>query len=82
VNTVGQDQWLFFLWTTSFLISVWIGLKKGEALAMGFLALVFGPLAIPVAILSRGHKLPCPYCATKIPAKAIYCKHCHHEVVR
>lgn len=82
MNTVVQDQWLFFLWTASFLISVYIGLKKGEALAMGLLALVFGPLAIPVAILSRGHKLPCPYCAEKIPAKAIYCKHCHHEVVR
>lgn len=82
VSIVSGDQTLSIVWILSFMISVWIGLKKGEALAMGLLALLFGPLAIPVAILSRGHKLPCPYCAEKIPAKAIYCKHCHHEVVR
>ena len=82
VNALWQDQLVFFVWTASFLISVAIGLRKGEALAMGLLALVIGPLAIPVAWLSRGHKLPCPFCATKIPAKAIFCKHCQHEIVR
>ena len=75
-------EWMPLIWVFSIMVSAYIGLKKSEGLAMGLLALVFGPLAIPVAILSRGHKLPCPYCATKIPAKAIYCKHCHHEVVR
>jgi len=75
------DYWPV-VWGLSVLVSLWIGLKKGEGMAMCLLAMLLGPLAIPVAILSKGHKLPCPYCATKIPAKAIYCKHCRHEVVR
>ena len=70
------------VWGLSVMICFYIGLKKSEGMAMGFLALIIGPFAIPIALLSRGHKLPCPYCAEKIPAKAIYCKHCHHEVVR
>lgn len=79
---MGGETFFYVLWFVSFCASVYIGLQKGEGMAMGFLALFFGPLAIPVALLSKGHKLPCPYCAEKIPAKAIYCKHCHHEVVR
>ena len=82
MNVIAGDSLLVLVWFFSFMASVWIGLKKGEAMAMGLLALVFGPLAIPVAFLSKGHKLPCPYCATKIPAKAIFCKHCQHEVIR
>ena len=70
------------MWGLSFLVCLLIGLKKGEGMAMGLLALVFGPLAIPVAVLSRGNKLPCPWCGTKIPARAIYCKHCQHDVTR
>lgn len=77
---LDRGQLFALVWGVSFWAAVIIGARKGEGIGMGLVALIFGPLAIPLAILSKGNKLPCPWCGEKIRAKAIVCRHCGRNV--
>ena len=71
-----------FIWLLSFIISAFIGYKKGNPLGGAFLGLVLGPIGLIIVLLSENkNRLPCPHCAEEIMKDAKICPHCHREVI-
>lgn len=67
------------IWVVSMIVSAAIGNSKGEG-GLGFLVgLIFGPLGIVFALLSRGDRMKCPSCAEWMKRRALVCPHCGRE---
>jgi hypothetical protein len=64
------------IWILCAPVAAIIGAKKGEFWSALIAGLVFGPLGILFAVLSRGNRLPCPYCKESIREDATICPHC------
>ena len=70
---------LLFIWLPSWIATIIISSKKGEGCVSVFSGLLFGPIALIVAIVSKGNKDNCQYCRELINRKAIVCPFCQKE---
>jgi len=67
-------------WVLCAIAACVIGAKKGEPI-MGFLAGAFlGPFGVLLAVLSKGDRLPCPFCREAVFPDAQVCPHCRSEL--
>ena len=57
-----------------------VGVRKGELWAAALSGLIFGPLGIVFAILSRGSRVSCPFCKESIHEEATVCPHCRQTL--
>ena len=68
-------EW-FIIWILCAPVAGIIGARKGEFWVSLIAGFIFGPLGIIFAMLSRGNRLPCPYCKESIHEDATICPHC------
>lgn len=66
----------FLIWVALGIVGWMIGSRKGMPVASLLIVLLFGPIGIVVALLSKGNRVPCPSCRELIHADATVCPHC------
>lgn len=71
---------IFLCWLGCAPLAGLVGARKGELWAAALAGLIFGPLGIVFALLSRGNRLPCPFCKESVHEEATVCPHCRQTL--
>lgn len=71
---------LGIIWLISWVLTIIVASKKGEGGVAVISGLLFGPIALIVALVGKGSRKECPYCKELIHKKAIVCPHCQKEI--
>jgi len=69
------------IWIVSIIIGVSVGSKKGEGCVSFGMCFLLGPIWLPVVLLSRGNRKPCPFCKEMIHKQAMICPHCKSNLL-
>lgn len=67
-------------WFACAIVAGLIGASKDEGFLSFVAGALFGPLGIVFALLSKGHRRPCPKCRESVHRKATKCPHCQTEL--
>ena len=67
---------IYVIWILSALIAAAIGAKKGEGILGFIIGIIFGPLGVIFALLSKGNRVKCPACKELINKDASRCPKC------
>lgn len=69
------------IWFCCALISEAIAEKRGVKLIYFVVGLIFGPLAIIMAVSTPGTRISCPTCKEFIDKNAAACPHCQRDIM-
>ncbi|MUL01709.1 hypothetical protein GNP89_05710 [Aliivibrio fischeri] len=73
--------WLSF-YLFFFLLTAFIGYRKGHLIAGILLGYVLGPVGLCLILLSKNRmKLTCPHCHTLIHKDSYFCPNCEKKVL-
>ena len=71
---------LFLFWILCGVVAAMIGAKKGETFLGFIVGMLFGPIGILIALLSKGNRKKCIHCKELIHKDASVCSHCQSAI--
>lgn len=71
---------IIIFWLCCVLVTTMIGSTKGEGLWGFILGLFLGPVAVIIALFTKGNRQECPFCRELINKDATRCPRCTSEI--
>lgn len=72
-------EWIVILIICGGIASV-LGSRKGMGISSFFYGLILGPLGVVLVFISKGKRVPCPFCKKLNFMTSTVCIHCDKEI--